>query len=191
MTSPDYTGHEEPPAQDKLELLTDLAVQQQDLETKIQITEEKLKELGVQHRELAWDQIPGLMGDLNMQKFTLSDGYTIAINEKLRCSIPKDEERHLAAMTWIDANGGSALIQRGFHITFEKSQEKFARKFQRDCAQRVNALPMEEIFKIHNQTLVKFLGDKLEAGEEVPLQKFGGHHQRIAKITAPSKGRTR
>jgi len=186
---PDYSGYEEAPSEDKLQLLTDLATMQQDLEDRIAKEEEKLNELKSEHREISWNQIPLLMGELGIKKFTLANGFTIEVDEKLRVSVPKDEEKYAFAMAWIDDNGGSALLGRGFEITFDKSQEAFARKFKRDCEKRKIPLPMSEYLKIHSSTLTKFLTDKLAAGEEVPLKAFGAHMQKIAKITAPKRKR--
>ena len=180
MSTPDYSGFEEHATGTDLELVTGLAMRQQDLEAQISEKEEELKAIQAEHREVSWKQLPELMQRLNLDSFSLANGYTISINEKLRLSLPAANKQQ--AMLWVDDNGGSALVKRAFIIEFSKDQEKFARKFQRDCAKRKNALPMEESKTVHSSTLTKFISDKLKNGDEVPLELFGAYQQRISKI---------
>lgn len=163
-----------------LQALTNLAAHQQELEDQIAETEAKLKELGEKHREVSWNQIPELMATLGVDTFTLKGGYTVKVDEKLQLSVPKKNKEK--AYEWVDENGGSAIVKRAFVIAFDKEQEAFARKFQRDCAQRKHSLPMEETKAVHSSTLNKFLRDKMADGADVPLELFGGFKQRIATI---------
>lgn len=179
-TTPDYAGYEEEVTQTDLELLTNLAGQQQVLEQQIFDTEEHLKKLQAQHREISWKMLPELMDRINMRKFTLRNGYTVEVEEKLRASVPAKNRD--AAYEWVERNGGSPLVKRAFIIAFTKEQEDWAKKFKRDCEQRKNALPMEETKTVAPPSLVKFLSDKLKAGDEVPLELFGAFRQRISKI---------
>ena len=178
--TPDYTGYEEDPSKTDLELVSGLALRQLDLEAQIEEKEEELKKLQSEHREVSWKQLPEMLLRLGLDGLDLTGGHRIVINEKLRVSVPAKNKKQ--AMEWVDEHDGSALVKRAFVIEFTKEQEKFAKKFQRDCAQRKNALPMEETKNVHSSTLTKFLNDKLRSGEEVPLELFGAYNQRITKI---------
>jgi hypothetical protein len=180
---PDYSEYQEEPGDGDLEKLSNLAHQQRDLEKEIEAAEAKIKDLKAQHRELSWNQIPTLMDELRIKEFSTVEGFKIKVTEDLRVSIPKKNQTE--AYDWIDDHDGSALIKRGFVIAFTKEQEPWARKFQRDCAQRKKALPMVETKTVAPATAKKFLKDKLEEGVDVPLPLFGAYRQRIARIDLP------
>lgn len=164
-----------------LETLTNLAARQVEIEDEIAETEQKLKDLGEKLRTIAWQQLPEMMEKCGAEELTIKGGYKVKVEKKLQVSVPKKNKEK--AYAWVEDQGGSALVKRAFVIAFDKEQEKFARKFKRDCEQRKNALPMEETKTVHSQTLNKFLRDKMADGVDVPLDLFGGFQQKIAKIT--------
>jgi len=176
----DYEGFEPTNSVRDLDALTGLAQQQQKLELQIEEAEEKLKELNAQHRDVSERKIPATMDALGMKTFTLKDGYTITIEEKLRVSVPAKNKNE--AYEWVEKHGGSPLVKRAFVIAFTKEQEAFARKFKRDCDQRKNALPMEETMTVASSSLNKFLRDKMAEGVDVPMALFGAYPQKKSKI---------
>lgn len=191
MTSeqlPDYSGYGKTEATGTdLGLLSGLGMRLRDLEKQIEDTETLLKNLQAQAREISWKQLPELMDSLNMSKFMLKDGGEITVKEDLRVSLPSAPERRQEVIDWLNKNGAEALIKRAFEIQFDKGDEAWAAKFERDCKQRKKPLNIERLETIHTGTLKKFLTDKLEAGDEVPLDRLGAFRQTIAKFKEKKK----
>ena len=180
----DYGDHCKVEASEgSLEQLTALAIAQRELEGEIALAEDEVKRLETLHRRLAEVQIPELMQELGMEKFTLSDGFEVGVKEKWRVSIPQKNMAECVA--FLDANEASGLVKRKFEIVFTKEEEKFARKFQRDCGQRKNALPMTETSKVESGTAKKWIINRMANGEAVDLSLFGAYRQRVAKVVAP------
>lgn len=180
---PDYSGYGQTVAAGTdLELLSGLGMRLKELENEIEQVENRLKTLQAQAREISWKQIPELMDSLNMSKFTLKDGGEITVKEDLRVSLPAAPDRRQEVIDWLNENGAESLIRRSFEIQFGKGDEAWAKKFEADLKKRKKPLNVERLETIHTGTLKKFLTDKLEAGDEVPLEKLGAFRQTIAKF---------
>jgi hypothetical protein len=181
MSTPDYSSYvDDAPDEEKLKTLSRLAQQQHEAEQAVEKANEALSKAQDVLRDLQERQIPSLMDEIGIAQFTTTTGLNIAISEKLRISVPKANKK--AAMEWIEEHGGEALIKRLFTIQFGKGDEKWARKFQRDLNQRKKKVNCVITVDCPAATTKKFITDQLESGTEVPLQLFGGYHQRQSKI---------
>lgn len=177
----DYAGFETEATPADLQVLMGLAAQQQELEVEIAAAEESVKELKKRLATISEFKLPEVMERLGMKEFTLKNGDSLKLDEKLRVKVPAKNKTE--AYTWVEEHGGSAIVKRAFVIAFSKEQEKFARKFARDCAQRKNALPMEETRAVESSSLGKFLRDQRALGVDVPLPLFGAFNQKFVKAT--------
>lgn len=168
------------PSEDALKRLTALARQQREAEQAVEDAQEALSKAQERLRTISETDVPNLMDEVGMTEFVTVDGLKITVDRKLRIGVPKAKKGQ--AMEWVDSHGGAALVQRCFVIRFGKEDERWAKKFARDLAQRKRPVNCERQNDVHSSTLKKFITDKLEAGEEVPLELFGGHWQRQAKV---------
>jgi hypothetical protein len=107
-------------------------------------------------------------------------GITIEVERQLFCNI--SEERREGAHDWLEKNGCGSIIKREFKINFGKGDEAWARKFQRDLAQRKRPLNSKVKMSVHPQTLQKTLRELLQDGVVVPLEQFGAFFKRVAKV---------
>lgn len=165
---------------DKLAMLAKLVDQQQAAAAKVAECERELKAAQAAFVNLAEHQVPDLLEELGLQTITTTDGNTVELSEKIRSSIPK--ARKLEAHKWLEDNGQAGMIKRTFIISFNRDEEKFVRKFERDLAQRKRPLNTRRDQKVEPQTLLAFIRRQIEAGNDVPLDLFGVHRQRVAKI---------
>jgi len=182
MSTPDYSGFEEEASGTDLELLSGLGLQLRELDRQKAEAQAKVKKIEAEMRQISWQQIPELMEKLGMKSFELNDGSTIKVREEMRASFPKDPEKREAALIWLEEHGAEHLVKRAFEITFDKGDEKWADKFERDCKQRKKPLNIDRTKTIATASLKKFITDKLAAGEDVPLDKLGAHRQTIAEF---------
>lgn len=180
--SDDYSDYvDEAPDVEKLATLSRLATAQHSAEKAVEQANEKLGEAQEALKDLQERQIPALMDDIGVKTFTTTNGLSIEIKEQLRVSIPKAGKQ--AAMEWVEAHGGEALIKRLILIAFGKADEKWAKRVMSNLKRYKKPLPMEIVRDIPSSTVKKFITDQLAAGTEVPLELFGGYHQRQSKIS--------
>jgi len=181
-TVPDYSAYvDEAPDSEKLSELGDLADQMSCAEQAVEKANEELSKKQEALKDLQERRIPALMDDLGVKTFTTTSGLTVEIKEQLRVSIPKDRKQK--AMEWVEEHGGADLIKRLIMIAFGKNDEKWAKRVLSNLRRYKRPLPMEIVRDIPSSTVKKFLTDQLADGTEVPLELFGGYHQRQAKLS--------
>lgn len=122
--------------------------------------------------------LPSLMEELGMANFTTSTGLNIAIKEHVQAHIAK--ARYPDAVKWLDSNGHSALVKRTVTVAFNREQADAAKHLV--DAQRVAGFDAKQEFKVEPSTLKKFVREKLEKGEEVPVELFGVHRYKVAEL---------
>ena len=179
---PDFGDDVAKPQGTDLELLTGLAERLKEKTDEIAQAQTVVKALEAQARELAWNEIPELMENLGVSEFKLRDGSKITIKTDIRCSIPKDPEKRAEAMNWVSENGGEELIKRAFEITFDRHQGDEAKAFEAKLQSPDNKLDYERHETLATGSLKVWIANKLEAGEQVPMEKLGAFRQTIAKV---------
>lgn len=159
-----------------------LAQDQMDAETRVANLEEQLTEAKATLKNLAETKMPNLLdeADLGESEIVTPAGHKIKMHEAIRGSIPKGNEEK--AFKWLEDNKNGKLIKRTFAIEFGKDQEKWADKFERDCAQRKKPLNIKRKKGVNTNTLQAFIKKSLEDGMDIPLDVFGAYRQRFAKI---------
>ena len=177
---PKYDEADLEPQPGDLEALSSLAQVQRDLELQIEEKEEELKKLKEEHRSIAWTAIPEKMDELELETFTTKSGLVITISEELRTSMPKAKAAE--GCNWLEENDLGDIIKRAFIIRFNRGDEAWAAKFERDCKQRKKPLDIDRTTEVPSATLKKVIKELLEDGVDVPMELFGAHRQRIAKI---------
>lgn len=179
----DYSGYGQTVAPgDKLELLSGLAERQVELEAQLAEKQAEIKHLEAEIREIAWNNIPELLDELNMESFKLKDGSEISVKEDIRLSIPKDPDRRAAVIQWLLDNEGAYLIKEEFGFKFDKGDADAAKQFEAYCAQYPGRLNMAHFENVETNSVKAFIKNKLAEGEDVPLATLGGFRQTIAKI---------
>lgn len=132
--------------------------------------------------------LPSLLDSAGMSAFDLEDGSSIEIKDVVSGTLPsadkKPDERRWA-LDWLLKNGGKGLIKTEFKTEFGVGQERLAAIFKKLIIQ--NKFIAKESTGVHPQTLCAFVREKLENGEEVPVEKLGVYTGRHAKIKLSEK----
>lgn len=164
---------------DVLEALRDNIRQLDGIETAIDQTEEDLKALKKEKQRLRTNIIPDLMSQIQSDHFT-HDGVEVKLDDFVSGGIPKDPEKHANAIAWLLQVGAGELIKTTVTMHFGKSQGNIAN----DVASRMEAEghAVTETHGIHQQTLHKFVRDRLKDGEPLDLEALGVFTGKVAKI---------
>lgn len=160
----------EPVAQseDSLTRLRELADEQTILEGEVEKMQLDLEKKKQELEKVAQGKIPELMAELQIEKFTLADGFEISIKEKLNASIKAHDKP--AAYQWIKDNGYGGIIKTGVEIAFDKGEIDKAEKLVAELAEKGFAAEANE--SIHSATLSSFVRERMaEAGDEGSLDE--------------------
>lgn len=138
-------------------------------------------------RKISEGTLQELMQAAETVELTTRDGIKVKVGEAIRASIAKkDPEKAARAFKWLEENGYDRVIKRQITIQFNKDDNKWADKFERDCAQRKKKLNLKRERTVASATLKKLVGEMLEAGVKFDHKDFGVHRQRFAKIEVVS-----
>lgn len=180
-TAADYSAFVGPEASSEGELsqLSKLAEQQAETEAEVTRLEAELNKARERYRDLAERQVPELMDKIGLEKFKTTSGLVIDVAETIRASIPKALQQR--AFAWLRENNHAAMIKRIVSVEFGKGEDERANELLQRLAE-VDHLEPDDKSSVHPSTLAAFVRAKLSEGEEVPLDLFGVHRQRVAKI---------
>lgn len=166
----------------ELAQLSILAEQARSAEYDVERIQNELKAAQSRHRSLVEHEIPTLMEQVGMEKFSTTDGLQIAIRETIRASMGSGpaKDRNLG---WLEEQGHEAIIKLAVAIPFGRGEED--RQRGKDLATRLRAEGFEASFerKVEPSTLSSLIRELLEEGRPVPEESFGVFRQRVAKIT--------
>lgn len=162
--------------------LVGLADKQESLEAEIETLGETLESKKEELRKLANVEIPGLLSGLT-GSLRLPDGRTIELAEYIRASIAGDKAG--PATEWMEEKGHGNLIKREFIISFNKEDEAWAKKFERDLARRKKPLAVKIKRTVHHKTLEAWVKEQLAKGVALPKDVFGIYHQKVSKVKRP------
>jgi hypothetical protein len=173
-----YADYVDKPTDDKFARLGQLANAQRAAEQLVEQCQKSLKRAQDALRTISESELPELMDELGLQDFSTTDGLTIEVRENIRAGISK--ERGPAAYAWLRSNGHSRLIKHSVTVEFSKDEDDKAKALVERLAK--DELQAEDRQAVHPSTLQAFVKQKLQAGEDLPLELFGVHRQRVAKI---------
>lgn len=183
---PDYSDYKEPPkaGSNSMASLKALARKQKLAEQEVARLELELEKAKDLLKEVSERELPTLMGDLQLSKFSTDDGTELEIEESIHTSIPKGSEDE--AFTWLEENDQSGLIKRSFVIMFNREEEAWANKFKADLAKRKKPVNAKITRKVEPQTLKAYVSRELERGTDIPQKLFGVFRKKrsIVKIKA-------
>lgn len=162
--------------------LVGLADRQEDLESRIESLREQLEEAEGELRDLANREIPALLHGVT-GSLRLPDGRTIEIAEKWRASIAGKKAE--PACQWLDENGYGELVKREFVVNFNRSEEEWARQFEKELMSRERPLAYKVRRTVHPQTLVAWVNEKMSEGVDLPKELLGMFHQKTTKVKRP------
>lgn len=163
----------EPVAQseDSLAKLRALADEQTLLESEVNDATLALEKKKAELDAVALRKIPDLMAELQIEKFTLADGFEVSIKEKLNASIKPEHKPQ--AIQWIKDNGYGGIIKVAVGIDFDKGEIEKAEGLVEELAKKGFSASSSE--SIHSATLSSFVRERLaEAGDEGSLEAAEG-----------------
>lgn len=130
--------------------------------------------------------IPDVMEEMGINEYKTNDGLTIKLKQAIRASI--SEVNRSDAFGWMTDHDHEAMIKTSIVIEKPALLDDFdnAEKLKEALKLVMDSLPNIEAKSIHSSTLSAFVRDKLEDGEEIPLDTFSVFRQ-VTSVIKTSK----
>jgi hypothetical protein len=159
--------------------LADQIVKLRDLEDKIKVAEDNLKNLKQQADALSGEVIPTMMTEMNISTMKLADGSAVEVKPVYGASISiaKKEE----AYQWLRDNGLGDLIKNEVTVSFGRNEDNKAIAYA-NLAQGQGFQPTQKL-KVEPMTLKALVRERLESGQEMPSELFNVFAGNKTKIT--------
>lgn len=166
-----------------LKTIAELAEKIQIQEQQIANTEEDLKKQKEELRKLQNEELPMLMQEIGFKKFELEDGSSVNIKEIYAGSISQANKEK--AFNWLRENKFDDIIKNTVTTAFGKGEDTAAKNFM-DIAEQAGYTPVQKT-EVHPQTLKAFIKERVEGGDEFPMELFGAYIGYKAEIKKSKK----
>jgi hypothetical protein len=152
-----------------LKTVAELAKEIQNEEEYISCLEDDIKKAKKKLLKMTDEDLPALLQEVGINKFELDDGSTVEVKQTYGASILVDNRPQ--AYDWLRDNGYDDIIKNNVICTFGRGEDDKASAFQAFAAKEGFAANQKT--EIHPQTLRAFVKERVEAGEEFPMELFG------------------
>jgi hypothetical protein len=159
--------------------LSEQVIKLRTMEDKFAAKEEELKKIKNDMDVLSGDVIPTMMTEMNISKFSLSDGAGVEVKPIYGASIPKTKQEE--AFNWLRKNDLGDLIKNEVTVSFGRNEDNKAAEYA-VLAQGHGYQPSQKL-KVEPMTLKALVRERLEAGKEMPTDLFNVFAGSRTKIT--------
>jgi hypothetical protein len=125
------------------------------------------------------------MEELGMEEFKLKDGSNISVKNVVMASISEDNKPD--AFKWLEDNDFDGIIKTKVLSSFGKGEMEDAKEALDTLQKAGFEATMDR--SVHAQTLKAFVRERLEVGDNIPIQTFGVFEYKLAKIVLPKRTR--
>lgn len=133
--------------------------------------------------QLTDNELPSLMAELGLASFKLDDGSEVKVTQTYGASILVDNREK--AYDWLRQNGYDDIIKNTVSCQFGRGEDQRANAFKEFAASKGYAANQKT--EIHSQTLRAFVKERVEAGDEFPMELFGAYVGQRAVIKKGKK----
>ena len=140
-------------------------------EAQVADLDRQLKDAKKELLKLTDEDLPASMAEMGLASFTLDDGSQIDVKPTYGASILVDNRPK--AYEWLRDNGYDDIIKNNVSVSFGRGEDDLANAFKA-VAEKEGYLPQQET-SIHAGTLKAFVRERIEAGDEFPMELFGAY----------------
>ena len=151
-------------------------------EKEVQCLDEQLKMAKKELLKLTDEELPASMSEVGIASFTLEDGSEVNIKPTYGASILV--KNRPAAYEWLRDNGYDDIIKNKISCDFGRGEDDMAAAFKALASKE--GFVAEQETGIHSSTLRAFVKERVENGDEFPMELFGAW---VAQRATIKKGR--
>lgn len=140
-------------------------------EAQVADLDRQLKDAKKELLKLTDEDLPASMAEMGLASFTLDDGSQIDVKPTYGASILVDNRPK--AYEWLRDHGYDDIIKNNVSVSFGRGEDDLANAFKA-VAEKEGYVPQQET-SIHAGTLKAFVRERIEAGDEFPMELFGAY----------------
>lgn len=152
-------------------------------EAQVADLDRQLKDAKKELLKLTDEDLPASMAEMGLASFTLDDGSQIDVKPTYGASILVDNRPK--AYEWLRDHGYDDIIKNNVSVSFGRGEDDRANAFKA-VAEKEGYIPQQET-SIHAGTLKAFVRERIEAGDEFPMELFGAYVGQRATIKKGKK----
>lgn len=155
---------------DQLDIVSQLAGEMLDIETKMAELSEVLSTLQAKHQSIAQGSLPEAMLQLGLTEIKHVSGRKLIVEKFYQAKIP--DALRAVAFKYLETTGNDSIIKTTLEAKFGKGEKEQAEQAARILADNGVACSLDE--NIHHSTLRAFVREQIESGVTgFPLEAFG------------------
>lgn len=161
--------------------LVEAAEKQLKIQQEIEQMEKVLKDAKEAFRVQSQEVVPNMMIELGMEKFVLTGGYEVAIQDNYYAKLP---ENPFNAFTWLRDNNMDSVIKTQLVVDFGKGEDQY----MQDAVDALAELGIHAHVKstVHPQTLKALVKEQVSKGSGIPMEDFGASVVKTTIIRSPN-----
>ena len=140
-------------------------------EAQVADLDRQLKDAKKELLKLTDEDLPASMAEMGLASFTLDDGSQIDVKPTYGASILVDNRPK--AYEWLRDHGYDDITKNNVSVSFGRGEDDLANVFKA-VAEKEGYLPQQET-SIHAGTLKAFVRERIDAGDEFPMELFGAY----------------
>jgi hypothetical protein len=142
-----------------------------DKESVVADLEAKLKEEKKALLKMTDEELPTMLAEIGLSSMKLDDGSEVTVKPTYGASILVDNRP--AAYKWLREHGYDDIIKNTIACAFGRGEDKKAEDFKKLAEE--NKYLVEQNEKIEPSTLRAFVKERVEQGDEFPMELFGAY----------------
>ena len=151
-----------------IQTLADQVEKLEDLNKRLELQEENIKNTKKQIDNISGEVIPTMMSEMGLSHLKLMDGSSVDVKPNYSASITIANRE--AAFGWLRNNGLGDIIKNEISVSFGRNEENKAADYA-NLAQERGYQPTQKL-KVEPMTLKALVRERIEAGKEMPTEIF-------------------
>jgi len=154
---------------ENIQSLADQVQMLEGLNTRIEASENNLKDLKKEYLRISGEVIPTMMSEMGLAELKLSDGSHLKVSTTYRATITEANKE--TAFNWLRDNGLGDIIKNEILVSFGRNEDNKAADYA-ELAKGQGFQPTQKM-KVEPMTLKALVRERIEAGKEMPTEIFG------------------
>jgi len=154
---------------ENIQSLADQVQMLEGLNTRIEASENNLKDLKKEYLRISGEVIPTMMSEMGLAELKLSDGSHLKVSTTYRATITEANKE--TAFNWLRDNGLGDIIKNEILVSFGRNEDNKAADYA-ELAKGHGFQPTQKM-KVEPMTLKALVRERIEAGQEMPTEIFG------------------
>ena len=151
-----------------IQSLADQVEKLEDLQKRLELQEDNLKNTKKQIDHLSGEVIPTMMAEMGLSHLKLMDGSSVDVKPNYSASISIANRE--AAFGWLRNNGLGDIIKNEISVSFGRNEDNKAADYAALAEER-GYQPTQKL-KVEPMTLKALVRERIEAGKEMPTEIF-------------------